>query len=113
MAAMHLTDDDRKWLAAYRKALDCQFPGLVKEMAVFGSKARGDDRDDSDLDLFLTIRSGDWKLKWRMEGLGYELAVGTPTVPSIMIITEEEKTQLAERQSSFYERVQEEGSFIQ
>ena len=102
-------DEDQSWLDAYQKALDEQYPGLVQEVIVFGSKARGDDRQYSDFDVFMVIREGDWRLKWELEGLGYELAIGTNTIPTIMIFTEQEKYGMEERQSSFYETVMEEG----
>lgn len=104
-----LTKDDCSWLNSYRTLLEIRYPNLLRNITIFGSKARGDGRDDSDLDVMITIRDGDWKLKWEIEGLGYELAVGGATVPTIMIITEEEKEELQNRESSFLETVQREG----
>lgn len=105
----HFNVEDQTWLDAYQKALKEQYPGLVQEIIVFGSKARGDDRQYSDFDVFIVIREGDWKLKWELEGLGYELAIGTNTIPTIMIFNEEEKNGMANQRSSFYENIVEEG----
>lgn len=105
-------DEDQSWLDAYQKALDEQYPGLVQEIIVFGSEARGDDRQYSDLDVFMVIRDGDWRLKWELEGLGYELAIGTNTIPTVMIFTEKEREKTEEKQSSFNESVMEQGVVI-
>lgn len=109
---MQLNQDDQQWLENFRSTLDFQYPNLVDEIMIFGSKARGDDREDSDLDVLLTIREGDWKLKWEIEGLGYELAVGSKTVPTIMILTEKEKEEMLNRRSSFLETLQREGETV-
>ncbi len=101
--------EDQRWLDAYQNALAEKYPGLVREMIVFGSKARGDDRQYSDFDVFMVIREGDWRLKWELEEVGSELAIGTNTIPTIMIFNEHEKDEMAERQSSFYANVLEEG----
>lgn len=104
-----LNQDDRIWLIAYRNLLESRYPNLLRDITIFGSKARGDSRDNSDLDVLITIRDGDWKLKWEIEGLGYELAVGSSTVPTITILTVAEKEELQNRESTFLETVQREG----
>lgn len=35
---------------------------LVEQIIIFGSKARGTATADSDLDLLVVIREGDWRL---------------------------------------------------
>ncbi|MEW6234417.1 MAG: nucleotidyltransferase domain-containing protein [Candidatus Omnitrophota bacterium] len=52
-----------KWLNQYRERLYAQYPGLVEDIILFGSKARGDAREDSDLDLMVVIREGDRSVK--------------------------------------------------
>jgi hypothetical protein len=49
--SMRLTVDEPVWLEAYCRALEEQHPGVVARMLLYGSKARGDDRPDSDLDV--------------------------------------------------------------
>lgn len=41
---------------AYRRALDRALPGAVEAVILFGSRARGDARDDSDYDLAVLMR---------------------------------------------------------
>jgi len=60
---------------------------MVEEIVVFGSKARGDSTEDSDLDLLLVIREGDWRLKEAIARPGHLLAAGTEVVPSMMVYT--------------------------
>ena len=111
--SMKLTADERSWLDAYQRRLAEQFPGLVLNFLVFGSKARGDDRPNSDLDVLVVIREGDWRLKDAVARPSYDLAIGTDTVPSIQIYTEKEWQQLRQRQSVFRDAVLRDGVAIQ
>ena len=58
-----LTREERIWLEAYQKALEAQFADLIKDLIIFGSKARGSSNEDSDLDVLVVIHEGDWKTK--------------------------------------------------
>lgn len=87
---MKLTNEEQIWLDAYRTVLAEQFPGLVERIIIFGSKAKGTATADSDLDILLIIREGDWQLKDALVGPGYDLAVGPDVVPSILVYTAQE-----------------------
>ena len=54
---MRLTVDEQVWLDAYRRVLEEQHPGAVTRMVIYGSKARGDDHPDSDLDVLLIVKN--------------------------------------------------------
>jgi predicted nucleotidyltransferase len=104
-----LTPEEQSWLEAYRQALHQQFPGLVQDIIIFGSKARGTARPDSDLDLVLILREGDWRLKDAVSLPGYELSIGTNVVPSLQVYTAAEWQQLRAWQSVFREAVERDG----
>ena len=50
-----LHPEEQTWLDEYRKALGERHPGTVLRMVVYGSKARGDAREDSDLDVLVVV----------------------------------------------------------
>ncbi|MGI9182559.1 MAG: nucleotidyltransferase domain-containing protein [Longimicrobiaceae bacterium] len=43
------------------------------EMRLFGSKARSDDTDASDIDVLLVIRDADWRLENRIVDLAFDV----------------------------------------
>jgi len=103
---LNLTSDERTWLDAYLDVLAENFPGLVEEVKVFGSKARGDSRPGSDLDLLVIIARGDWQIKHEVRLPGYRLATGTETVPSIKVYTRGEWEDRRAHRSVFLEAVE-------
>ncbi len=104
-----LTVDDQTWLDAYRQVLREQFPGVVQDMIIFGSKARGTARPDSDLDMILLIREGDWRFKRQMTHPGYDLSIGTDVLPSLIVYTLAEWQRMRDDQSVFREVVERDG----
>ena len=84
---MSLTADERTWLRRYKAALDEQFPGLIEELLLYGSKARGDDHPESDLDILIITRDVDRATHHSMRWVGYMLAAMSSALPSNMVYT--------------------------
>lgn len=100
---MSLTKSERTWLRAYRKALRQASAEMVRRMVIFGSKARGDDHPDSDLDVLLIVRNEAASRKRELRRIGYRLAAAGEAVPSILVYTEAEWED-RERSGSFFHR---------
>jgi len=109
---MKLTQEEELWLKSYGQALARQFPGLVEQIVIFGSKARGTATTDSDLDILVVIREGDWRLKDLVTAPGYELSLGTEVVPSIMVYTREEWGQRRRDGAPFWQVVNRDGVVV-
>ena len=87
---MRLTPDEQSWLDAYCQLLKEQYPSIVTRMVIYGSKARGDDHPDSDLDVLLIVKNEAAHLKRQLRRHGYELAATSDAVPSILAYTQDE-----------------------
>lgn len=109
---MKLSPEDQAWLDAYRQALAQQLPGVVEQIIIFGSKARGTASGDSDLDLLVVIREGNWRVKDAVTQPGYLLAIGTDVVPSILVYTREEWELHRMRQAPFWQTVTRDGVIV-
>ncbi|HEV8715198.1 MAG TPA: nucleotidyltransferase domain-containing protein [Candidatus Binatia bacterium] len=106
---MRLTHEEQAWLDAYRQILAEQFPGLVQRIIIFGSKAKGTATPDSDLDVLVIIREGDWRLKDALAAPGYDLVIGTDVVPSILVYTEQEWEDRRRLRAPFWQAVDRDG----
>lgn len=103
---------ERAWLDDYRAALSARHPGAVVRMLIYGSKARGDAREDSDLDVLLVVTNGAGRLKRSLRDIGYELAAVTDAVPSILAYTQEEWEDRKRRGFPFPQAVEHDGVSI-
>ena len=107
MLALH--PEERIWLDEYRQALIEQRPGVVVRMLVYGSKARGDAHEDSDIDVLLVLKDEADQLKRPLRHIGYDLAATSYAVPSIMAYTQAEWDRLKTLRSAYREAVEREG----
>ena len=88
---------EQSWLNDYRQALDSNFPDLVEDIVIFGSKARGDAGPDSDLDVLVVIREADRQTKSEVRRIGHLLSVMSDALPSIVVYTRAEWQERARR----------------
>ena len=103
---MALSVAETRWLAAYKSALLEKYPRLLLRMALFGSKARGDDHSDSDLDILVIVKDDALRLKREMRRIGYLLAATGEAVPSILVYTESEWQARKQSRSPFRQAVE-------
>ena len=107
MLALH--SEEQVWLDEYRQALIEQRPGAVVRMLVYGSKARGDTHEDSDIDVLLVLKNEAEQLKRPLRHIGYDLAATSHAVPSIMAYTQAEWDRLRVLRSAYREAVERDG----
>ena len=81
---LKLTREERAWLNDYRKAIEGKHPGVVHEMLIYGSKARGQAHAESDLDVLLVVTNEAGSLKKKLRRIGYLLAATSNVLPSII-----------------------------
>jgi predicted nucleotidyltransferase len=103
---MKLTPDEQAWLEGYRQALVEQYADAIHQMVIYGSKARGDSRPDSDLDVLLIVRNEAGALRRPLRRLGYDLAIAFNAVPSILAYTQAEWERRKQSGSPFREAVE-------
>jgi predicted nucleotidyltransferase len=103
---LELTKEEQLWLNAYRQALDKKHPGAVHEILIYGSKARGQARAESDLDVLLIVKNEAGGLKRELRRVGYLLAATAEVLPSILAYTQEEWESRKRSGSTFRQAVE-------
>jgi predicted nucleotidyltransferase len=81
----------------------------VLDFKVFGSRARGDADEYSDLDVFLEVESLDNTLKEKISAIVWEVGFNNYIVISQLIFTRDELENSPLRASSIVEAIAEEG----
>jgi predicted nucleotidyltransferase len=97
------------WLKAYRKEIEEHYSRCVVRMLIYGSKARGEDRPDSDLDVLLIVKDDAGRLKRQLRRVGYLLATSSDVLPSILAYTEAEWERRDKSGSAFRRAVDRDG----
>jgi uncharacterized protein len=72
--------DTRQAIDLFARAVKQRFDGRLTGLYLFGSRARGDHRRDSDVDIAVVIEDGDWSplgVSIELAGLAFEPLVHT------------------------------------
>ncbi|MEE9295685.1 MAG: nucleotidyltransferase domain-containing protein [Phycisphaerae bacterium] len=89
VADVRLAVKDRRAITAAATVLKASFP--VREMVLFGSKARGETRQDADTDLLvLTTRKLAWAERTAMIDALFDLQLQYDVIISLLIIPADE-----------------------
>jgi predicted nucleotidyltransferase len=56
-----MTRQEIRAVGAFVEALQQQYPDRVRDVILFGSKARGDSHPDSDIDILVLVDDDDWR----------------------------------------------------
>ena len=88
--------------------------GLVKlvDFSVFGSRARGDAGEDSDMDVFIEVENLDKDIKRRVQDVAWEVGFENFMVISPLIFTRDELENSPLRSSPIVRVIKEEGAQI-
>ncbi len=82
---IRLADKDRRAIEAATRLLRDRFP--VQEVVLFGSKARGSDDPESDIDLLvLTSRDLDWRERNAITDALFDVQIAHDVVISTLIV---------------------------
>ena len=70
-----LTREERQAVEAFVTALHQQYPDRIKDVILFGSKARGDSHPDSDIDILILVDDDDWRFSHAISRLAARVSL--------------------------------------
>jgi len=106
---MGLHSDERNALALFSDRLRAELSDPELEVRLFGSKARGDDRPDSDVDVLVIESSGDWRVSDTVYRLSTEVLLETGVSLSVKVVSRAHYEGMLDQRMPFAMRVMAEG----
>ncbi|HIE29184.1 TPA: nucleotidyltransferase domain-containing protein [Candidatus Poribacteria bacterium] len=106
---MKLSEKEEQALKKFKLRLKEVLSDNLLEVKLFGSKARGDARKDSDIDVLVTILSDDWRICDVVYGIATDILLETEICVSPKVISQKEYTRLYNNGNPFIENVIREG----
>jgi predicted nucleotidyltransferase len=70
-----LTREECQAVDAFIKALHQQYPDRIRDVILFGSKARGDSHPDSDIDILILVDDDDWRFSHAVSRLAAHISL--------------------------------------
>lgn len=107
--ASKLSKKEQLALKKFKMALEEIFADNVEEVRLFGSKARGEGRKDSDLDILIIMSNGDWQMCNAVYEIATDILLETEVCISPKVITRKEYNLLYDTGTAFIKNVVREG----
>jgi len=109
---MKLTKKEQAALKKFKAAVEKALAGKLVEIRLFGSKARGDARKDSDIDVLVIASSDDCPLRDVVYGIATDILLETEVCISPKVISQTQYDHLYEMESPFIRNVIQDGIIL-
>jgi len=109
---MKLNEKEAEVLEEFKRRVQERFPKELVNMLVFGSKARGDATQESDIDVIVITHSNDKKLAKNIRYTGYDLEIEHGIILSIQVYSERHINYLRNIPTQFIQNVDREALVI-
>ncbi|BAZ83731.1 nucleotidyltransferase domain-containing protein [Sphaerospermopsis kisseleviana CS-549] len=105
-----IQDSERKIVSEFRSQLEAIIP--ILDLRVFGSRARGDATDESDLNVFIKVAELDRYCREKISDIAWEVGFKYDLVISTFVVTEAQVERGAMGASPLVAKVLQEGISI-
>lgn len=103
---------NEKVLQEFVKRVKERYGDKVEKIILFGSYARGEAREDSDIDVLIITKKEDFRLRRGILGLAFDLLFETREYISPKVISKDDYEHLIDIQTSFIKNVIEDGIIV-
>lgn len=105
----HLTAKERQAIEVFVQWLHERFPGEILQVMLFGSKARGDSRPWSDIDVLIAVKEENWPLRREISTLAADVSLEYDVLIGPRVIGQERWERMKQHRFGLYQNVIAEG----
>jgi len=102
---MALSIKEKSVLRSFKTCLEQVLGGQLIELKLFGSKARGDDRADSDMDVLVIVATDDWHISDTVYDIATDIFLQTDLCISPKVISKNIFEELQKEKTSFIRNI--------
>ena len=113
LAVARLNAREAEAVKAFVKAVKAGFPGHIIRIALFGSKARGEDNAESDIDVMVVVRREDWRVSNSISTLAARLSLEWDVLLGPIVIGQERWERMGREKFSLYRNVLRDGLVLE
>jgi predicted nucleotidyltransferase len=85
------------------------FPDQILATTLFGSKARGDDNAESDIDILVITASEDWQVARTLRQIGARVSLERDVLFNIHVIAHDRWAEMEQIRSTYWRNIQRDG----
>ena len=105
----HLQANEHPAVTRFLEVLRHHHSERVQQMILFGSKARGDSRSWSDIDILIVVDRDDWRLSHAISDLAADVSLEYNVLIGPRVIGKERWERMKQRRFGLYQNVATEG----
>lgn len=109
---MKLTSKEEKVIRSFKEKIKSEFKEAILQVMVFGSKAREDAKENSDIDIIVFTCLEDWRECDKIREIGYELDEEIDYRLSIQVLPKSHIDYLLKNNFQFIRNIENEGVII-
>lgn len=99
----------REALQRYRARLDRELPGRVRRLALYGSHARGEAHEESDVDVLVVLSEATHRERARAIDIGGEIGIELTLAVAPVVLTQAEWDEMVRRERRFVSEIEHDG----
>ena len=109
-----MDDKDKDLMLEFRKRLSSDLANHITRLIVFGSRAKGEVAEDSDLDVIALVDEKNPEIEKGLEDIAYQIMWDHDFRPiiSLKVLSEAQFSDALRRGFSFYRHVEKEGVLV-
>jgi len=106
---MKINEKEKKALRDFVNELQKRFGDLILETKLFGSKARGESEEFSDIDVFILVKNFDWDFRFKISEIANDISLKYDVLISDIVFSSEEMNNRVIRATPFIQNIEREG----